>query len=214
MEFFRISRTIPFMRYSRILNAISVVTFVIAVGALFARGLNLSIEFTGGTVMEVSYAQAADIAKVRGTVEGLKLGEVQVQNFGSARDVLIRLPVRGEARKDDVVAGVFGELCKNEGGKVSCRLASSSGHCLGLAVAARMRRMAAREKAPKRTARSKAAHTSSCWYWAIRARSCWAWSLPWICLASRPSRNVKATGPSSPKRSRRRRVRSMGSSTG
>ncbi len=94
MEFFRISRTIPFMRYSRILNAISVITFVIAVGAIFTRGLNLSVEFTGGTVMEIAYPQAADLAKIRTAIEGKNWGEFQVQSFGTSRDVLIRLPVQ------------------------------------------------------------------------------------------------------------------------
>jgi preprotein translocase subunit SecF len=121
MEFFRIRRDIPFMRHALVFNVVSVLTFLAAVFFLATSGLHLSIEFTGGTVIEVGYAQTADIAKVRSTVEGLKLGEVQVQNFGSARDVLIRLPVRGEARKDDLVANVFGELCKTEGGKVSTR---------------------------------------------------------------------------------------------
>jgi preprotein translocase subunit SecF len=94
MEFFRISRTIPFMRYSLILNAISVVTFLVAVGFLIFKGLHLSIEFTGGTVMEVSYQQPADLEKIRTAVEAKGWGETQVQNFGTARDVLIRLPLR------------------------------------------------------------------------------------------------------------------------
>ncbi len=94
MEFFRIRRTIPFMRYSLILNAISVLTFLAAVGFLAFRGLNLSVEFTGGTLMEVSYQQPADLEKIRGAIEGKGWGEFQVQNFGTARDVLIRLPVQ------------------------------------------------------------------------------------------------------------------------
>ncbi|GAB4470507.1 MAG: protein translocase subunit SecF [Burkholderiaceae bacterium] len=94
MEFFRIRRTIPFMRYALILNAISVITFLVAVGFLAVRGLNLSIEFTGGTVMEVSYPQAADLPKIRAAIDGQGWGEFQVQNFGTARDVLIRLPVK------------------------------------------------------------------------------------------------------------------------
>jgi preprotein translocase subunit SecF len=94
MEFFRIRRTIPFMRYALILNAISVITFLVAVGFLAVRGLNLSIEFTGGTVMEVSYPQAADLEKIRHTIEGKDWGEFQVQNFGTSRDVLIRLPLK------------------------------------------------------------------------------------------------------------------------
>ena len=94
MEFFRIHRTIPFMKYSLILNGISVVTFLIAVGFLAFRGLSLSVEFTGGTLMEVSYQQPADLEKIRSAIEGKGWGEFQVQNFGTARDVLIRLPVQ------------------------------------------------------------------------------------------------------------------------
>jgi len=94
MEFFRIHRTIPFMRYSLILNAISLISFLIAVGFLIFSGLHLSIEFTGGAVIEVSYPQAADLEKIRTTIEGKGWGEAQVQNFGTSRDVLIRLAVK------------------------------------------------------------------------------------------------------------------------
>src|SRR4029453_16827538 len=94
MEFFRIRRTIPFMRYSLILNGISAVSFVIAVGFLVFRGLNLSIEFTGGTVMEVAYQEPAQLEQIRGAIERQGGGEFQVQNFGTSRDVLIRLPLQ------------------------------------------------------------------------------------------------------------------------
>lgn len=94
MEFFRIKRDIPFMRHALVLNIISLVTFVAAVAFLVVRGLHFSIEFTGGTVMEVAYPQAADIEQVRSAVGGLGFSEVQVQNFGTARDVMIRLPVQ------------------------------------------------------------------------------------------------------------------------
>jgi preprotein translocase subunit SecF len=93
MEFFRIKRTIPFMRYSLILNAISFISFGIAVVFLLTRGLSLSVEFTGGTVMEVSYPQAANLEQIRGAIEEKGSGEFQVQNFGTSRDVLIRLPI-------------------------------------------------------------------------------------------------------------------------
>jgi preprotein translocase subunit SecF len=92
MEFFRIRRTIPFMRYALIFNAISAVTFLVAVFFLFHRGLNLSVEFTGGTVMEVAYPHPADLEKIRAALEA-RSGDVQVQNFGTSRDVLIRLPL-------------------------------------------------------------------------------------------------------------------------
>ncbi|MDR1968514.1 MAG: protein translocase subunit SecF [Burkholderiaceae bacterium] len=94
MEFFRIRRDIPFMRHALVLNAISVITFLLAVFFLVTRGLHLSVEFTGGTVMEVAYQQPADLEKVRGTVAALGYGDVQVQNFGTSKDVLIRLPVK------------------------------------------------------------------------------------------------------------------------
>ncbi|WP_374497772.1 protein translocase subunit SecF [Vogesella indigofera] len=92
MEFFRIKRDIPFMSYGKLTTAISLVTFILAVFFLFSKGLNLSVEFTGGTVMEVQYQQPANIADIRHRVETLKVGEVQVQSLGTSRDVLIRLP--------------------------------------------------------------------------------------------------------------------------
>lgn len=94
MEFFRIRRDIPFMKNALVFNVISVVTFLLAVFFLVTRGLHLSVEFTGGTVMQVQYAQPADVEKVRQTVAGLGFAEVQVQNFGTARDVMIRLPAQ------------------------------------------------------------------------------------------------------------------------
>ena len=119
MEFFRISKDIPFMRHALVLNAISFITFLAAVFFLVTRGLNPSIEFTGGTVMEVAYAQAADVEKTRAAVEALGFGEVQVQNFGTSRDVLIRLPLKGGVKQDEVAQRVFAELCKAEAGTVA-----------------------------------------------------------------------------------------------
>ena len=92
MEFFKIHRDIPFMRHALVFNLVSLVTFVDAVFFLFSRGLHLSVEFTGGTLMEVSYSQSADLNAIRNNVAGLGFSDVQVQNFGTAQDVLIRLP--------------------------------------------------------------------------------------------------------------------------
>jgi len=106
MEFFKIRRDIPFMRHALVFNLISFVTFALAVFFLFSRGLHLSVEFTGGTLMEVSYAQAADVGKIRSTVEKLGLNDVQVQNFGTSRDVMIRLPAQkgvSTAQQSDTV---------------------------------------------------------------------------------------------------------------
>jgi preprotein translocase subunit SecF len=119
MEFFRIRRDIPFMRHALVFNIISFVTFALAVFFLVTRGLHLSIEFTGGTVLEVEYAQAADLEKTRATVEAMGFGEVQVQNFGTSRDVLVRLPVRANIKQGEVAGLVFDKLCTAEGGQVS-----------------------------------------------------------------------------------------------
>jgi preprotein translocase subunit SecF len=114
MEFFRINRDIPFMRHVLVLNAVSFLTFLVAVFFLATKGLNPSIEFTGGTLVEVQYEGVADINRTRGIVEQLGFGEVQVQKFGTSRDVLIRLPVRGDMKQDQVSTLVFDTLCKAE----------------------------------------------------------------------------------------------------
>jgi preprotein translocase subunit SecF len=94
MEFFRIKRDIPFMRHALVFNVISLLTFIAAVFFLWQKGLHLSIEFTGGTVMEVTYPRAAQIEEIRKSVEKLGFADVQVQSFGTAQDVMIRLPVQ------------------------------------------------------------------------------------------------------------------------
>ena len=95
MEFFRIKKDIPFMRHALIFNIISFITFLAAVFFLWQKGLHLSVEFTGGTVMEVSYQNAADLERIRDTVRKLGFGDdFQVQNFGRAQDVMINLPIQ------------------------------------------------------------------------------------------------------------------------
>jgi preprotein translocase subunit SecF len=94
MELFRIRKDIPFMKHALILNAISIITFVLAVFFLVTKGLHLSVEFTGGTVMEVAYSQPADLEKVRKSIQDQGYSDVTVQNFGTSRDVMIRMPVQ------------------------------------------------------------------------------------------------------------------------
>jgi preprotein translocase subunit SecF len=96
MEFFRIKKDIPFMRHALIFNVVSALTFVAAVFFLWQKGLHLSVEFTGGTVVEVSYQKAADIQSVRKTIEELGIVDTQVQSFGRAQDVIIQMaPQKG-----------------------------------------------------------------------------------------------------------------------
>ena len=119
MEWFRIQRDIPFMRHALVFNVISIITFLVAVGSLATKGLNFGVDFTGGTVMEVHYAQAPDVNKIRDTMGKLGFADASVQNFGTSLDVLIRLPVkagltsaklselvRDELRKEDATAEV------------------------------------------------------------------------------------------------------------
>ena len=94
MEFFKIHRDYNFMRYALVLNVVSFLTFALAVFFLVTRGLHLSVEFTGGTVVEVAYSQPADLDQVRGAMAKMGYADAQVQNFGTSRDVLIRLPLQ------------------------------------------------------------------------------------------------------------------------
>ena len=96
IEFFPFKKTIPFMSWGKVTTAISLLIFLFSVWALWDRGLNLGVDFTGGTVIEVSYDQPADLAAIRSALEKTGLPEVTVQHFGTSRDVLIRLPVRGD----------------------------------------------------------------------------------------------------------------------
>jgi preprotein translocase subunit SecF len=125
MEFFRIRRDIPFMRHALVFNIVSAVTFLLAVFFLVTRGLHFSIEFTGGIVIQASYAQTADVEKIRSNVDKLDFGESQVQNFGSSRDVIIRLPASQSTKQTQVAAAVFDVLCKAESGTVSVRQSTS-----------------------------------------------------------------------------------------
>ena len=112
MEFFRIRKDIPFMRHALVFNVISLVTFLLAVFFLAYKGLHLSIEFTGGTLIEVSYAQAPDLNKLRRQMEVDGFTDTQVQNFGSSRDVLIRVPLTKDVDTSKVGDRVLASLAK------------------------------------------------------------------------------------------------------
>src|SRR2546422_8513231 len=94
MEFFRITRVIPFMKHALVFNVISLVTFVLAVIFLSTRGLNLGVDFRGGTLIEIAYGHSADIGHVRAVIDKMNLGEFAVQSFGSTNSALIRLPLK------------------------------------------------------------------------------------------------------------------------
>ncbi|SNX61333.1 protein translocase subunit secF [Nitrosomonas ureae] len=96
MELFRFKHTIPFMKWRRVGAVISIATFILSVFFISTKGLNLGVDFTGGTVLEVGYSQPADLEKIRGVLTGLEMSDASVQNFGTSREVLIRLPIKPE----------------------------------------------------------------------------------------------------------------------
>ncbi len=112
MEFFRIRKDIPFMRHALVFNIISLITFLLAVFFLATKGLHFSIEFTGGTLMEVSYAQAPDLQQIRKQLEDDGFADPQVQNFGSSRDVLIRVPLNKDSETSKIGERVMASLAK------------------------------------------------------------------------------------------------------
>ena len=110
MEFFRIHKDIPFMRHALKFNVISLLTFVLAVVFLFTKGLHLSVEFTGGTLIETHYQQAADLEKIRGALGKAGFSDYAVQNFGSSQDVMIRLPLKSDQNTNQIGESVMKSL--------------------------------------------------------------------------------------------------------
>ncbi len=116
MEFFKIRKDIPFMRHALVFNIISLITFLLAVFFLATRGLHYSIEFTGGSVIEVAYEQPAEIQKVRHALEAAGYVDASVQNFGSSRDVLIRMPLKEGQSSADLSKKVMDTLSAQDKG--------------------------------------------------------------------------------------------------
>jgi preprotein translocase subunit SecF len=114
MEFFKIRHDIPFMRHALVFNIISLLTFLAAVFFLATRGLNFSIEFTGGTVIEVAYEHPAEVDKIRRTLETRGYHDFSVQNFGSSRDVLIRMPLKPGQNSADLSKSVMEGLSADD----------------------------------------------------------------------------------------------------
>jgi preprotein translocase subunit SecF len=110
IEFFNIKHDIPFMKYARVTTVISLLTFVLAVAALATKGLNLGVDFTGGTVMELHYPHPADVPKIRDTLASIGLNDAVVQNFGTSQDVLVRLPVKADLSSAQLSDKVYAAL--------------------------------------------------------------------------------------------------------
>ena len=122
MEFFRIRNDIPFMRHALVFNVISLITFILAVFFLLHRGLHYSVEFTGGTLVEVHYQQAPDLDKIRESLAKAKYNDIAVQNFGSSQDVMIRLPLSAEQSSAKIGESVMAALNTGAPGAVLSRV--------------------------------------------------------------------------------------------
>jgi preprotein translocase subunit SecF len=116
MEFFRIRKDIPFMRHALIFNVISALTFVAAVFFLVSKGLHFSVEFKGGTVLEVKYPHAANLEGVRSALSAGGFDHPEASSFGTASNVMIRLPITPGASSDTTSARAFDVLCRAEKG--------------------------------------------------------------------------------------------------
>ncbi|WP_333876814.1 protein translocase subunit SecF [Methylobacter sp.] len=155
MELFKIKHDIPFMRYGRITTTISLVTFILAILALGFKGLNFGLDFTGGIQIEVGYNQPANIEAVRKVLEDQKLSEFSVQNFGTVKEVLIRLPMKPETNDIKLSEVILAKLKEQDpsvvlrsvefvGPQVSQELFESGGLALLLVVAGIMSYLAIR----------------------------------------------------------------------
>lgn len=135
MELFRIKQDLPFMRHALVFNIISLVTFLLAVFFLVTKGLHFSVEFTGGTLMELSYSEAPALDKVRERLAQEGYGDIQVQNFGTSRDVLIRLPNKEGVESGKVSEQVMTALNSLEGAKPELRRVEFVGPQVGQELA-------------------------------------------------------------------------------
>lgn len=130
MEIFRVKKDIPFMKYSKISAVISITTFILAIFFITLRGLNLGVDFTGGTMMEISYPEAANIENIRETLKEIDLEDTQVQNFGTEEDVLIRLPIREDLSIAELSEKVSTAL-KSSNNKMEVKRVESVGSQVG-----------------------------------------------------------------------------------
>ncbi len=110
MEFFKSNSRVAFMGSRKLWYAVSAVLFVTSLVALFTRGLNLGVDFTGGITVEAKFTAAAQPDVLRSGLEKAGFKDVQVQNFGSSRDVAIRLPPPEGQSPDQIRAEIEGVL--------------------------------------------------------------------------------------------------------
>jgi preprotein translocase subunit SecF len=110
VEFFSHQTRFPFMATRKLWYTLSAVLIVVSLGSFFTRGVNLAIDFTGGVSAEVKFTNAADVDAVRTALTGAGFHEPEVQNFGSSRDIAIRLPPDAKLAATEVRSKLEGAL--------------------------------------------------------------------------------------------------------
>ncbi|MBE2294916.1 MAG: protein translocase subunit SecF [Phycisphaerales bacterium] len=106
---------IDFLRWGKLALGGSITVLLIAIGSLLFRGMNLGLDFTGGTVIEVRYPESVEIPKVRETLAKAGFSDAQTQHFGTSKEVLIRIPPREEANAATLSNDVLRTLQGAEG---------------------------------------------------------------------------------------------------
>ena len=133
MEFFRIKKDIAFMKHAKLLNCLSIFTFIFSIIFIIFQGLHFSIEFTGGTLIEASYKNSAPVDQIRDKLNEIGFSDSQVQNFGTSKDVLIRLPLNSE--KKDEAEKVFLQIKSLNGSDAELRRIEYVGPQIGSELA-------------------------------------------------------------------------------
>lgn len=130
MELFHIKRDIPFMKYGKLTTLISLLTFTLAVVFLIIRGLNFSVEFTGGTLMEVEYSQGGNVDQIRSSLDEMNIGDVQVQALGTNKHIMIRLPNKEDISSAQISNQVM-DILQRQSSDVSLRQVEFIGPAVG-----------------------------------------------------------------------------------
>jgi preprotein translocase subunit SecF len=130
MEIFRVKKDIPFMKFSKLSAVFSIIIFVLSISFLSIKGLNLGIDFTGGTIMEVSYPEVVNVQDIREILKSINMKDSQVQNFGTAKDILIRLPINNDLSIADLSEKVASAL-KAENSLIDVKRVESVGAQVG-----------------------------------------------------------------------------------
>ncbi|MBB1318309.1 protein translocase subunit SecF [Shewanella sp. SR43-4] len=122
LQIFSVKNTVDFLRHAKIISIMSMLLVIASLGSLATQGINWGLDFTGGTVVEMEFSAPVDLNALRGTMTSAEAEGAVVQNFGSSRDILVRLPVRNELKSDVQVAAVLAAAQSIDAGVIQKRV--------------------------------------------------------------------------------------------